>query len=328
MQHKFKFFSLPIVILLLVSSVVAEVTLPSIINHQVVLPHGVKAPIWGWAAAREKVSVSFAGQTKDAAAASDGKWMVQLDPLAVSAKSQGMIIKGKNTITRDDVLVGEVWIASGQSDMEFSIGAIAKEKQQVVSAEIKNKLLRMFCVAPKIQSSLPLQDTAGYWSDPSYFVPLMEKGEIRSYDSHSAVGFFLGLKLQQALQVPVGIIDTSWGGTKIEPWIADAGYELEGITYRKAVYIESLSIGSLHSKKVPENIAEINASVIAQNKSYRSRGMRTERYKYFSYYEHSPVVEELYDMLKDSQKENNLILNPEYTSVLNNSEKKPKNVLL
>ncbi|MGJ8650898.1 MAG: sulfatase-like hydrolase/transferase [Opitutaceae bacterium] len=91
--------------------------------------------------------------------------------------------------------------------------------------------------------------------------------------------------------------------------------------WRDAVYIESLFIGSLHSKKVPANIAEINDSVIADNKSYRSRGVRTERYKYFSYYEHSPVIEELYDMKTDPYEQNNLVTNPEYSEVLNKLRK-------
>ncbi|MGJ8650896.1 MAG: sialate O-acetylesterase [Opitutaceae bacterium] len=228
-----KFLPISLFSLLIASSVVAEVTLPAIINSQMVLQHGVKAPIWGWADAGEQVRVSFAGQTKQVTATSDGKWMVRLDPLKVSTKSQVMTIKGSNTITLDDVLVGEVWIASGQSNMEFSIGAIAKEEQAIISAQIDNKLLRMFCVAPKIKSSLPLRDTAGYWSDGSYFIKQMQAGKIRTYDSHSAVGYFFGLKLQQSLQVPVGVIDTSWGGTQIEPWIADEGYEMEGIAYRK-----------------------------------------------------------------------------------------------
>lgn len=233
LRPKFKFFPISIFTLLLASSVVAEVTLPAIINSQMVLQHGVKAPIWGWADAGEQVRVSFAGQTKQVTATSDGKWMVRLDPLKVSTKPQVMAIKGSNIITLDDVLVGEVWIASGQSNMEFSIGAIVKEEQAIISAQIDNKQLRMFCVAPKIKSSLPLTDTAGYWSDGSYFIKQMQAGKIRTYDSHSAVGYFFGLKLQQALQVPVAVIDTSWGGTQIEPWIADEGYEMEGIAYRK-----------------------------------------------------------------------------------------------
>jgi sialate O-acetylesterase len=232
MRAKIEMISSLVIFLLAAASVKADVTLPAIINSQMVVQSGVKAPIWGWADPGEKVSVSFAGQTKSTLANADGKWMVKLDPLAVSTESRRMVIQGKNTITLEDVLVGEVWIASGQSNMEFSIGAIDKKEQEIASAQINNTLLRMFCVARKIQSSLPLPDTAGYWSDCSYFIRRMQEGKIRRWDSHSAVGFFFGLRLQQELKVPVAVIDTSWGGTAIEPWIADEGYEMEEIEFR------------------------------------------------------------------------------------------------
>jgi sialate O-acetylesterase len=233
MRSKRWFFPAWMVTLLMASSAVADVTLPAIIDSHMVLQSGTSVPIWGRAEPGEKVSVSFAGQTRKTVANEAGLWRVKLDPLAVSAESRQMKVQGKNEITLEDVLVGEVWLASGQSNMEFSIGAIDPAEKAVAAAQIDNKLLRMFCVAPKIQSSLPLQDTAGYWSDCTYFIPQMKAGKIRTWDSHSAVGFFFGLKLQQELKVPVAVIDTSWGGTAIEPWIADEGYEMEGLAFRK-----------------------------------------------------------------------------------------------
>ncbi|MGJ8643551.1 MAG: sulfatase-like hydrolase/transferase [Luteolibacter sp.] len=92
--------------------------------------------------------------------------------------------------------------------------------------------------------------------------------------------------------------------------------------WRDELFIESLFITSLHSKKVPENIAEINEAGIKANKSYRSRGVRTERFKYFIYYEHTPVIEELYDMVNDPLEQNNLATNPEYAGVLGELRKK------
>lgn len=266
--------------LLMATSVVADVTLPAIINNQMVVQSGTKAPIWGSAEPREKVSVSFAGQTKETKAGPNGNWMVHLDPLKVSAKSRPMVIQGKNTITLDDVLVGEVWLASGQSNMEFSIGAIAKEEQEIASDQISNTLLRMFCVAPKIQSALPLQDTAGYWSDCSHFIQQMQEGKIKGYDSHSAVGFFFGLRLQQELGVPVAVIDTSWGGTPIEAWIADEGYEMEDIGYRKlqpnqqaeAIIARDQLMQDISGwREVTRTAVQTNAKVNANMKVPRSR---------------------------------------------------------
>lgn len=222
-----------IISLAMSTSAVADVTLPAIIDNQMVLQSESNAPIWGWADAGETVTVSFAGQTKKTAAAANGKWMITLDPLSVSTESRTMTIQGNNVIELDDVLVGEVWLASGQSNMEFSIGSIPLEEKAIASAQVDNRLLRMFCVAPKVSSSLPIKDVAGYWSDCPYFIQQMEAGKIKGYDSHSAVAFFFGLKLQQALKVPVAVIDSSWGGTKIESWIADEGYEMEGLALRK-----------------------------------------------------------------------------------------------
>ena len=234
-SHPFQnaIFQMLFIALSIPASASADVRLPAIINSQMVLQSDTEVPIFGWAALDEKVTVSFAGQTKETTATADGKWMVKLDPMAVSAESRQMVIQGGNKIVLDDVLVGEVWLASGQSNMEFSIGAIAEKEKEIAAAEVDNKLLRMFCVAPKIKSAFPLPDTAGYWSDCSYFIRQMQAGNIKTYDSHSAVGFFFGLRLQKELGVPVAIIDASWGGTPIEAWIADEGYEMEGIKFRK-----------------------------------------------------------------------------------------------
>jgi sialate O-acetylesterase len=233
MYLKPKFVLMPLLAFAMGTAALADVTLPAIIDNQMVLQSGTHAPIWGWADPGEVVSVSFAGQLKQAAAAANGKWMVKLDPLSVSSESRTMTIKGNNVIELEDVLVGEVWLASGQSNMEFSIGAIPAEEKAVAAAQVDNRLLRMFCLAPKVSSSLPLNDVAGYWSDCSYFIRQMRARKIKVFDSHSAVAFFFGLKLQQALQVPVAVIDSSWGGTDIESWIADEGYEMEGLALRK-----------------------------------------------------------------------------------------------
>ena len=214
-----------IIIPLLVLTAQADITLPAIINNQMVIQSSTKAPVWGWATPGENITVRFAGQTKRTVATTNGKWMIKLDPLKVSTKPQVMTIKGENEIKLNDVLVGEVWLASGQSNMEFSIGAIPAEEQKIVAQAKRNKLLRMFCAGPKVSSTLPLRDVAGYWSDCPYLIKQMENGKVKIYDSHSAVAFFFALKLQQELKIPIAVIDSSWGGTKIESWISNEGYE-------------------------------------------------------------------------------------------------------
>ncbi|CAA6679920.1 MULTISPECIES: sulfatase-like hydrolase/transferase [unclassified Lentimonas] len=139
-----------------------------------------------------------------------------------------------------------------------------------------------------------------------------ESALMSSVDVAPTIVSYAGLEIPDSMQ-----------GRDLTP-VIEQTQDLE--QWRDAVYIESLFIGSLHSKKVPANIAEINERVIADNKSYRSRGVRTERYKYFSYFEHTPVIEELYDIEKDPQEMNNLATNPEYTSVLEAMRKKAENL--
>ena len=100
----------------------ADVTLPKVIDSKMVLQRDKEVPIWGWADQGEEVTVQFAGQIKKAMPDASGKWIVKLDPLAASAESRSMTIKGKNEIKLEDVLVGEVWLASGQSNMKLTFG--------------------------------------------------------------------------------------------------------------------------------------------------------------------------------------------------------------
>ena len=204
----------------------ADVVLPKVIASQMVLQRGVAAPIWGWADQGEAVTVTFAGQTKQALPDASGKWMVQLDPLTASAESRVMTVQGKNEIQLTDVLVGEVWLASGQSNMEWSFHAIAADEQQYAVAQKDNKLLRAFHVNQHITAGIPLDDTEGAWKDCTEMVGV-------SLNSVSAVGFFFALKLQQELGVPVAFIDANWGGQRIEPFIPDEGYKALGLNYKK-----------------------------------------------------------------------------------------------
>jgi len=201
----------------------ADVTLPVIIDNKMVLQRETQAPIWGWADAGEEVTVTFAGQTKQAVPGAKGLWMVKLDPMQACVKPAVMTIKGKNTIKLTDVLVGEVWLASGQSNMEFSIASVPNEEKEVIYAQKKNPLLRMFCVSGHMVSKVPLDDTVGRWTTAPEFSEMLKNRKIKGRSSHSAVGCFFGLKLQQELGVPVAVIDSSWGGQRIEKFISGNG---------------------------------------------------------------------------------------------------------
>ena len=170
-------------------------------------------PVWGWAEVGEEVTVSFAGQTKKTTAGDDGKWMIKLDSLKANAKGSTLTISGNNKINLDNVLVGEVWICSGQSNMEWAIRQSMNPKEEAAAANYPQ--IRLFNVPGHTVSPLPKDEGAGQW----------QVCEPNSANNFSAVGYFFGRRLHKDLKVPVGLIGSNWGGTRIEPWTTLAGFE-------------------------------------------------------------------------------------------------------
>ena len=200
-------------LLAIISTATADVKLPPVLGSGMVLQRGLPVPVWGWADAGEKVSVSFAGQTKTANAGDDGKWMVKLEPLKASSKAASLTVAGKNKISLDNVLVGEVWICSGQSNMEWALRSSMNAKEEIADAD--HPQIRLFNVPGHTTSPLPQEEGKGNWQECS---PKTSSG-------FSAVGYFFGRRLQKELEVPVGLIGSNWGGTRIEPWTTLAGFE-------------------------------------------------------------------------------------------------------
>ncbi len=185
-----------------------------------VLQRGKPVAIWGKATANEKVSVSFANQTKMTVTDTAGNWQVKLDALKASAVPRKMIIEGSNRIELENVVVGEVWLCSGQSNMEYPLDrrlkkyAASKRGEDLAEQELKserNPLIRVLYVEKKLQAELP---TKG-WAE--------SKDTIVRYVS--AAGYFFAKVLARELKVPVGIISTSWGGTRVEQWTPPTAYE-------------------------------------------------------------------------------------------------------
>ena len=205
----------------------ADVRLPAIFSDHAVLLSGAAVPVWGWADEGEKVEVAFAGQTKSATPGTDGKWMVKLDALKADAKAQELTVKGKNTLVVKDVLVGEVWLGSGQSNMAMRVnGAMDYEKEQAAG---NLPLVRMFTEASAASNKAEEQG-AGSWVVCSP----------ETVGAFSATLFFCGREIHKSLGVPMGLINSSVGGTPIESWIAPeaqhASPELKGFfeTMKKA----------------------------------------------------------------------------------------------
>ena len=184
----------------------AELTLPSVLSDGMVLQRGVAVPVFGTADAGADVTVTFAGQTATAAAGDDGQFRVSLDALDASKEPRDLTVtSGGETKTIARVLVGEVWIGSGQSNMSWSV-------QNSLNAEIErataaNPNIRLFQV-PMVTAAEPQADVDARWTDCN----------ADTLTNFSAVLYFFGRTLQQSLDVPVGLIQTSWGGTRAEAW--------------------------------------------------------------------------------------------------------------
>lgn len=190
----------------------ADVKLPAIITNHMVLQQGMPAPIWGWADDGEKITVTFADQTHTTTA-KNGKWMIKLTPLKANSTPRTLKISGNNTIELQDILVGEVWICSGQSNMEWSMNRILNSQQEIKAANHPN--IRLFNVPQHVTSRVPLDKGDGTWTPCT---PNNAK-------HFSAVGYFFGRRLQKELNVPIGLVGANWGGTRIEPWTTLDGFK-------------------------------------------------------------------------------------------------------
>ncbi len=212
------------VALLAVGPAWADVRLPHVIADHMVLQCEMPVAIWGWAAPGEEVTVAIAGKTAKATAGPDGKWMAKLPALEAGGPHE-MTVAGKNKLQVKDILVGEVWVCSGQSNMEMGMGSIQNAKQELAAGN--QPKIRLFQV-PHITSGLPEQDFNVPWQ---HCTP--QTLAAGNYGGFSATGYFFGRMLQKELGVPIGLIDTSWGGTRIEPWTPPVGFasveKLKGI---------------------------------------------------------------------------------------------------
>ena len=192
--------------------------LPALVGDHMVIQRDTPVPVWGWAAPGEQVTVTFRGKGYAATPAASGKWQVAL-PATPAGGPYTMTIQGQNTLTIQDILVGDVWLASGQSNMELPLrdknapaaGAypmVVNAEQEVAAANFPQ--IRQFTVK-KVVAYQPQADNEGYsWQvcSPS------------AAGSFSAVGYFFARDLYQRYQVPIGLLSSPWGGTPAEAWVS------------------------------------------------------------------------------------------------------------
>jgi sialate O-acetylesterase len=202
--------------LVLVPALQAETKLATVFSDHMVLQQKQSDPIWGWDAPGTKITVAFAGQNYSTITGSDGKWMVKLAPLPANATPQTLTVTGSTKREIQDVLVGEVWICSGQSNMEFGIAKVQDADKEIAAANYPGiRLLKV----PNLWKPEPQADQAGAWN-----ICTPENIAKGGWNGFSACGYFYGRELHRQLKVPVGLIDADWGGTRIESWTAPEGF--------------------------------------------------------------------------------------------------------
>ena len=181
----------------------ADVKPSKMFGNNMVLQRDMPVPVWGNAAPGEKVTVEFAGQKKETVADENGKWMVKLDPMKASCSAGQLVISGKNSITFKGVLVGEVWVCSGQSNMQFGTGRVKAFKK--LFSKARKMPIHTFNIARMV--ALTPQENPPRFSRWTKTPP------------PSAVAFGFAYYLQKSIKVPVGIILTCWGSSSIEGWM-------------------------------------------------------------------------------------------------------------
>ncbi len=200
-------------------SAAEKLTLGSLFTDHAVLQRDIAVPVWGKAEPGTKLVVQFAGQEKPVTADKDGKWMTKLDPLVASAEGRVLAVKSEasdETLKREDVLVGEVWICSGQSNMAFKLVSSTNGAKAIAAAG--DAQLRLFAAAARATAE-PEDTIGGVWAVDSP----------ESATGFSGVAYFFGIELRQKLGVPVGLIKSAVGGTVAEAWTAKADLEMNPI---------------------------------------------------------------------------------------------------
>jgi sialate O-acetylesterase len=185
----------------------ADVKLPALISDGMVLQQGMNVPLWGWADDGEVVTVEFQNR-KVSATAANGKWMLRLKSLKAGGPFK-LAISGKNKIELQNVLVGEVWICSGQSNMQWTLKNTDNGEAEIAAA--KYPMIRLFTV-PRLEVDTPQTDVKAAWKECSP----------ETVAAFSAVGYYFGRDLHKARNVPVGLINNAVGGSPAESWMKDS----------------------------------------------------------------------------------------------------------
>ncbi len=196
----------------------ADVALHGLFTDHMVLQRDMSASVYGRADAGEKVSVSFAGQNKATTADKDGSWLVKLDAMKACADPAAMAVAGKNKLTLEDIVVGDIWVCSGQSNMGFAMGAYGSP---YVGEHFELPLVRQFHVSspPSMSPVSSVKGNTHGGKSGKWLVCSPKTGKF-----FCAVGVYFARKVHLETGIAIGIIKGAWGGTRIEPWVTPEGW--------------------------------------------------------------------------------------------------------
>jgi len=221
----------------------ADVKLPGIFSDNMVLQRDLPVAIWGTAAPGEEVRVSASQTSASGKADANGAWQVKLPALEAGGGPIEVVVVGANTITLKNVLVGDVWVCSGQSNMEWSVSNSDNPDAEIAAAT--HPQIRLFTVERSVAEK-PMSDCKGKWAETS-------PQSIRAF---SAVGFYFGRQLHKDLNVPIGLINASVGGTPAESWTSRQGLEADAsLHYLNAMADQAIAAYPAQLKAYEEALA-------------------------------------------------------------------------
>lgn len=237
-----KFTPIFLTLLCAVSATIAEVSMPNIFSNHMVLQRDMATPVWGKAESGETISVSIADQSYTTTASSNGEWRIALKPMPAGGPYT-MTVQGSNSLTFENVLFGDVWFCSGQSNMQWSINNSNNTAVEVVSANYPEiRLLQI----PNRGTQEPQDNFDGQW----------EVCSPETIPTFSAVGYFFGRRIHQSTGVPIGLVRNAWGGSAIEAWIdretLEAGGEFANLLAQRDKPVEGYT-DEVHARKVAEH---------------------------------------------------------------------------
>ena len=247
----------------------ADVTLAPLFTDHAVLQRDKPVPVWGRAATGEKITVRFHGQSRDAVTGADGRWIVFLDKLDADANGADLTVAGRNTLTLHDLVIGEVWLCSGQSNMEFTVSRAQNAKEEIAAANFP--LIRHIKVR-NTEADAPADTVA-----TSGWLPASPQ----TVGSFTAIGYFFARDIFQKLGVPVGLVHSSWGGTPVESWMSPAAlasdprFRIVTERWQQNVAAYAANKAAFDSALIMWNTAEAAAKAEAATKAQTTKPKQT-----------------------------------------------------